>query len=537
MPSEIRAVVGRPVEWVYSSGQAHGDPFNELEVDALVTDPEGREWKVPAYWAGGGEWRVRFAPRLAGAHRVRSACSDASDPGLHGREALLRAEAGEEPHPLLRHGPLRASADRRHLEHRDGRPFFWLADTWWMALCRRLAWPDEFQMLVADRKAKGFTVVQIVAGLYPDMPAFDPRGANEAGFPWEPDFARINPAYFDMADLRIAWMVREGLVPCIVGCWGYYLGLMGVEKVRRHWRCLVARYGAWPVVWCLAGEATMPYYLSADREGDARRQKQGWTELARYLHKIDSAGHPVTVHPTVHGRDQVEDPALLDLEMLQTGHSGHASIAPTLAAVTAAVGREPRMPVVNAEVCYEGILEGSREEIQRFMFWSCMLSGAAGHTYGANGLWQLNRREQPYGPSPHGASWGDTPWEDACRLPGAAQVALGKRILEGFEWWRFQSRPDWVEPRAGPDHWLQPHAAGIPGEVRVLYFPQPIFPWGRSFPSVCGLEPGQAYRARFVSPKDGAERLLGEARGDAQGRWPVPPPPVMHDWLLILERA
>ena len=50
-----------------------------------------------------------------------------------------------------------------------------------------------FSALTADRVSKGFTVVQIIAGLYPDMPAFDPRGANEAGFPWEADYARITP--------------------------------------------------------------------------------------------------------------------------------------------------------------------------------------------------------------------------------------------------------------------------------------------------------------------------------------------------------
>ena len=42
---------------------------------------------------------------------------------------------------------------------------------------------------------------------------FDPRGANEAGFPWEADYARLNPAYFVQADLRMAWLVRAGLVP------------------------------------------------------------------------------------------------------------------------------------------------------------------------------------------------------------------------------------------------------------------------------------------------------------------------------------
>lgn len=55
-----------------------------------------------------------------------------------------------------------------------------------MGLCKQLHWPGEFQTLLSDRVAKGFSLVQIVAGLYPDMPAFDERRANEAGFPCIP---------------------------------------------------------------------------------------------------------------------------------------------------------------------------------------------------------------------------------------------------------------------------------------------------------------------------------------------------------------
>jgi len=65
--------------------------------------------------------------------------------------------------------------------------------------------------LAADRKAKGFSVIQIVAGLYPDMRAFDPRGANEAGFPWEKDYSRIRPEYSDRADQRILYLVEQGI--------------------------------------------------------------------------------------------------------------------------------------------------------------------------------------------------------------------------------------------------------------------------------------------------------------------------------------
>ena len=68
---------------------------------------------------------------------------------------------------MLKHGFLRVSTNGRHFEHADGTPFFWLGDTWWKCLCQRMTW-DGFQELTADRQAKGFNVVQIVCGPYPD---------------------------------------------------------------------------------------------------------------------------------------------------------------------------------------------------------------------------------------------------------------------------------------------------------------------------------------------------------------------------------
>jgi hypothetical protein len=138
-------------------------------------------------------------------------------------KGTLDAAAYTGSNPLYRFGGVRVSPDRRHFAHSDGTPFFWLGDTWWMGLTRRMRWPDDFQSLAADRVRKGFTVVQIVAGLYPDMPWYDDRGANEAGYPWTKDFERINPSYFDQADVRIRYLVEQGIMPCIVGAWGYYL--------------------------------------------------------------------------------------------------------------------------------------------------------------------------------------------------------------------------------------------------------------------------------------------------------------------------
>ena len=334
-------------EWSYSCDKAYTDPFNDLELDVVFTDPQGHEQTVPAFWAGEQTWRIRYSPKTPGRYTYRTVASDSGD--LHGRHGVLEVAAYQGDNPLRKHGPLRIADDQRHFAHEDGTPFFWLGDTWWMGLCSRLRWPEDFQELAADRVKKGFTVIQIIAGLYPDMPPFDPRGANEAGFPWATDYGRINPQYFDAADLRIQYLIECGLSPCIVACWGYFLPIMGIPKIKKHWRYLIARWGAYPVFWCLAGEGAMPYYLSKTPKEDIATQRQGWTEVSRYVHNIDPYHHPVTIH---NGRSEVEDPAVLDFDMLQTGHSDRKSIPNTENMITSAQLKTPRMPVLAGEVCY-----------------------------------------------------------------------------------------------------------------------------------------------------------------------------------------
>ena len=363
------------------------------------------------------------------------------------------------------------------------------------------------------------------------MAPFDKRGKNEAGLSWETGYTRINPAYYDMADLRIHHLVQNGLVPCIFGCWGYYLLQMGVEKMKQHWRYLVARYGAYPVVWCLAGEGAMPYYLSEHRDEDKQNQKKGWTEVGTYLRNLDPYHHPLTIHPTDAARSQVEDPSILDIDMLQTGHSDRRSIPNTIRLVSEARAKTPLLPVINGEVCYEGIGEASRQEIQRFMFYLCMLSGTCGHTYGANGIWQVNTRTAPYGPSPHGRSWGDTPWDEAAQLPGSKQLGLGKKLFQRYNWWQFEPHPEWVDIHATREHSHAPYAGGIPGKVRFIFLPSAV--WNIT---LTHLEPDVRYRAYLFNPVNGKEQGIGLIVPDIQGKWKLSiPTPIFQDWVLVLD--
>lgn len=528
----IRAMRNCMAELQFASSGHYAQPFLDAELTAHFAGPGGEERSVPCFWAGGNVWKVRFAPPEEGVWRFRTACTDESDKGLHGREGEIEAVPYAGDNPLLERGRLRVSADRRHLVHGDGTPFFWLGDTWWMGLCQRMAWPHEFQELAADRARKGFNVVQIVAGLYPDVPpTYDPRGANEAGFPLSPDHALINPAYFDMADLRIAHLVHAGLTPAVLFCWGYWLLVLGEEKMRRFMRYVVARWGAHPVVWCLAGEGAMPYYLSETREEDAAAQREGWTRMGRFLRSIDGHGSLVTIHPTRNGRDQVSDEGVLDFEWLQTGHHGYLSLADNVEQVRWAFAREPRMPTLVSEANYEGIRGMAWQDVQRISFWSAVLNGSCGYTYGANGIWQVNRPGQPFGPSPHGRSWGDMPWQEAARLPGSAQLGAAARFLRTLPWHKMAPHPEWAEgPYAKEGNVLGQHAAGTDG-LRVIYVPNRWKP-----PRALGLPPGSRWNIAYFDPVEGAAEDMGAAEADAQGAFQLPSPVAMHDWVFVLKR-
>jgi hypothetical protein len=99
----------------------------------------------------------------------------------------------------------------------------------------------------------------------------------------------------------------------------------------------------------------------------------------------------------------------------------------------------------------------------------------------------VNTGEQPFGLSPHGRSWGDTPWEEAYRLPGSGQLGMAKQLLMRYPWPRFEPHPEWVESRANKQNYMLPYAAGIPGQVRFIFCPPVWDP-----PVIQQLEPGNA---------------------------------------------
>ncbi len=517
----------RMVEFTFASAKPYPDPFNEVILDAVFTDPSGSKRRVPAFWAGGLTWRVRYASPITGVHRFQTECSDTQNTGLHGVRGEVTITPYTGQNPLFRHGAIRVADDSRHFAHADGTPFFWLGDTWWLGLVKRLRWPEDFQALSADRRDKGFTVIQIVAGLYPDMPAFDERGLGDNGLPWEKLYERIRPEYFDAADRRMQHLVEQGLTPCILGTWGYHLPWLGTHKMKQHWRYLIARWGALPVVWCAAGEQAMPWYLSGNKEAETQLLRREWNEVIRHIRATDPFSRLVTTHPRRNARDELTDPTLLDFEMQQTGHG-----SPTekhAASALEAWNRLPAVPVISGESRYEAleIKPPLTTRDAREAFWAHLLnSGGAGHTYGVNGVWQVNLPEQRYGKSPGGNDWGGTPWREAMNLPGSTQLSKAKAFLLKLPW-----------------HQLAPATTIFNGAVAAAATADArcalAYTTGGKALNVDLRKLKGAANARWFDPTSGALKAIQGAPFAASGSREFVPPGNNSagdgDWVLLLE--
>lgn len=523
-------------ETSFESSKDYANPFIDVQVDVLF-EKEAKRWKVPAFWDGGKIWKVRFAAPETGFYSYRVMSNDNSNKGLNGKKQSLTVKAYQGNNTLYQHGMIVVGNDKRHFAHADGKPFFWLGDTWWKNLCKRMTW-EGFQELANDRKQKGFSVIQIVAGPYPDEDPFEVMWKNEGGFMYEnPEFTKLNPTYWKYADRRLGHLVDKELVPAIVGAWGRAdcdaMKNVGVEGLKRHWRYLIARYGAYPVIWILAGELS----------DDSKWGVGSWGEVGRYVREIDPYQHPISTHTFQGRKAEYEKDLIVSYDMVGGSHNQDIAITTAIDMLRSAYNTNPPMPVLVGETCYEGHMQQGFEYVQRHIFWMNMLSGAAGHTYGAAGIWHASVEGDPgCASSAFGGrkvyDW--TTWQEGMKFNGAIQIGKGKKFLEEYNWEKFEPHPEWAEQGS--------FAAGIPGEVRFIYQPRrTIYNW--QGPVVKEVETDITYTAFYFDPATGRRFDAGRVSVTVEntnsvdkvavnrGIYKAPDLPSPQDWVLVLERV
>ena len=527
------------VEWEYTSTKTYQNPFRDVQLTAKLKNIEsGNIIEIPAFWAGNDTWKFRCSRPEPGTYTFVTSCNDKKNKELHGKKGQIVVTPYQGDNPLYRHGPVHVSPDGKFLQHYDGTPFFWLADSWWHGMTPRLGFPEEFGKLATDRKQKGFTVIQFAIAFPCDIEPFDPRGQNEAGDPWDKEFSSINPAYFDLVDQRIGKLLDMGLMPNIVGLWGYYMKWMGPENVSKHWEYLIARYGAYPVTYTLSGETTLAYYtdLADNWEQYKREFREQWSQVAGFIQENDPYNRVLTTHPGPginDGKNPINQMEYLDMIMLQSGHRAFHTIPKSNEDIKEYQSRFPNKPVIQGEVCFEGMFGSSRDDVQRLLFWSNVLQGTPGFSYGVEGIWQFNTPSEPFGPSPTGAVWGNVPWQTAMNYKGSEQIGHGATFLQKLPWWTLKPAPDRGSDHAGVENFEDPYVAEIDNGLLVYL----TYKFGIQNFKVLGLDLNQTYRYTFFDPITGTEYPAVDFKPDSAGDWQIAQLPIMQDWVLwISER-
>lgn len=507
MTSNSTAVAGQRWEAALTSARAYDNPFRDVAVEVVYTGPEGRSFRTSGFWDGGATFRIRAAFPTPGRWSWRTAATDAANAGLHDVTGTVDVAPYTGPNPLYRHGSLRVSANRRHLEHADGTPFLYLADTAWLA--PQYATVEDWRDYVDDRAAKHFTVIQIASAADWDRGEADPRNALKA------DFRNVHGAIpFTLTDGRTP--ARNSLVQWNPDFWRHVDAL--VEEANRRGLVVFvngvmnpagnATEGAAPAfARALAGRLAGNHVLLAPNF-DSNPWRTG--EVADF----DSVGsvlqefspNLVITHPNT-AFDPVENAhgyAWLDVSGVQSGHNGgrrDAVFARAREWTRRAYDLTPTKPVINLEALYDASASGSSvgkytgtAKDARATAYLSVLNGSAGYGYGAFGIWNWEPApERPY----H--------WRVAMDYASSRQLGHFAQLLRRVSWWRLEPRSEAIlnQPGEPTPEWRQKVMAFALADDRrtgVAYLPA-----GGSIELDLGVFAGPVTQVTWFDPVTGEE--------------------------------
>lgn len=329
---------------------------------------------------------------------------------------------------------------------KNGRPFFYLADTVWSALTN--VTEDEWREYLVYRRFQGFNVLQI--NLLHQWDASVPYFR----FPFRRDAQggynsfEFDESYFDFAERLLQMASEEDFVPALVLLWCNFVPdtwgsqrnispLIPFSVMEWYVRYAVERLSKFYPIFIISGDTdfgsnvTVRYYLRA-------------LEIVKAV----APEAPTTLHlqPQADLPEEIVRSSCLDFYMYQSGHMGKEQQLPYVLAQRF-FSKSVKRPIVNGEPCYEGhpygfTKDGSfGERDVRKAMWQSLLAGAsAGVSYGAHGIWSWHRRRSEF----RGIEFSGEPfeWRVALTFPGAWEASFAKFVFEEFELFGIQPAND-----------------------------------------------------------------------------------------------
>jgi hypothetical protein len=430
--------------------------------------------------------------------------------------------------PFHKHGRLRVAKSGTHLEHADGTPFFFLADTAWTGPA--LSTDADWALYLKDRKAKGFTAIQFNCVSPWRTAPTDTEGRTSytiTGGKLVP-----NEEFYKKLDARIKAVNDAGLLAVPVLVWAHKKGDAGMELSDEQIVALVkfevARYKDYHCLFVLAGDNSY-----------TPQQAERWKRIGRAVF-ADHPGLPVTTHPT--GMNWPwkawEDEKWLTVLGYQSGHGDDArTVAWIHSGPPAEYGRRKifTRPVINLEPPYEDHNGYQSRKphpaysVRRAVYWSLLAAPVCGVTYGGHGVWSWHTKPGEE-PTDHKGTGVAKTWREALNLPGAAQMGHVRKLFESLPWTELRPAPDLVTQVTGKDDPARYVAcAATPDrKVVVLYFPA-----GAKIAHAPAIRVTGEDSLTWFDPRTGAFRKPGEVKAAGRGALD---PPTDEDWVLVVRQ-
>jgi hypothetical protein len=418
---------------------------------------------------------------------------------------------------------IEVSSSKDHFT-KDGRPWFYLADTVWSAFTNIAR--DEWDQYLDLRRSQGFNALQINI-----LPQWDGATTNYEPSPFRKlsngrwDFFHIEDAYFDKVRSMLAAARERGIIPALALLWcDLVAGTWGNVKLPDHEMPMEAIRPYVEYVGKCVAEFDPVFLVSGDTDFKSAdtlvRYQLALTTIKKTCPQALTTFH---LNPPTDLPAEIVNAPELDFYMFQSGHSLPQDTPYTLARRFST--KPVKRPAVNGEPCYEG--HGWGNTYGRFgaldvrrAIWQSLLSGAkAGVTYGAHGIWSWHRPGTPFGSI--GFSSLPHSWSTAMRFPGAWDAGYAKWIFETFSLFDIQSV---AGPVAGREEIRL--AASPNGDTLVMFSP-----WAREVALDVDLSRHETFQVDLAE-----RRILTPTLRHTSGGTVVSMPEVNADTLLVAHR-
>jgi len=515
-PFEIRFVARTIYDNPYVQAMPDkGDALLKVVFTGTSEEAMGKTYTVEGFWDGNWDkrstFRIRFAPPATGVWKYESF---SADEGMNGEKGEITCTDWTDQEKLenpTRRGHIHVCRDGdragRYFEYADGTPFFWLADIWSYWTKKGIHF-SSFQDVVRDRVKKGFTV---------GMMRFS---SNRRGVPLDRTCDTMDINEMRKIDGMVAYVNSKGMTAWILHWWGgNYVKELSVEKMRRFNRYLVARLGAYNVVWVAAGEYNLDNYGGMGIDY--------WKDYGANLKSLDPYQKRVlSIHHTPPGwsggneapqwstGELLHNEKWMDFNQFQVGHNDwRQEKIPEIARHEYALA--PPKPFLCTEPWIEFLKQETPADMVRFGGWSAILSGAAGHTYGAGGVWIAHVPEAPSNVFSYDFDW----YHKALDYPGGNGIGIMSRFFQSIDWWKLEPAQNLI--KENKDN----YCSAVPGKEYVVYLR-----YGGSVE--VDLAPStnkDKFSYHWFDPRTGTDHSTGSVTGGGTKSFNAPD---NFDWVL-----